>query len=73
MSNRNIIRAWKDEEYRLSLPEAALALLPAHPAGVVEPSGVQARSAGGGALFPSFHDCTWWKCYYTTQGCPASE
>jgi mersacidin/lichenicidin family type 2 lantibiotic len=36
MSHVNVIRAWKDEEYRLSLGEAERALLPAHPAGLVE-------------------------------------
>jgi mersacidin/lichenicidin family type 2 lantibiotic len=36
MSQPNIIRAWKDEEYRRSLSEAERALLPGHPAGLVE-------------------------------------
>jgi len=36
MSNIDVIRAWKDEEYRLGLSEAERALLPAHPAGAVE-------------------------------------
>ena len=36
MSNNDVIRAWKDEEYRLGLSEAERALLPAHPAGAVE-------------------------------------
>ena len=36
MSHPNIIRAWKDEEYRRSLSEAERALLPGHPAGLVE-------------------------------------
>ena len=36
MSHPNIIRAWKDEEYRRSLSEAERALLPSHPAGLVE-------------------------------------
>ena len=32
----HIIRAWKDEEYRMSLTEAELALLPQHPSGMIE-------------------------------------
>jgi mersacidin/lichenicidin family type 2 lantibiotic len=35
MSKIDIIRAWKDEEYRLSLTEAERALLPEHPAGLI--------------------------------------
>ncbi len=34
--NNNIIRAWKDREYRESLSAEELALLPANPAGQVE-------------------------------------
>lgn len=36
MSDLDIIRAWKDEEYRLSLSEDLLAMLPDNPAGLVE-------------------------------------
>jgi mersacidin/lichenicidin family type 2 lantibiotic len=36
MSNIDVIRAWKDEEYRLGLSENERKLLPAHPAGAVE-------------------------------------
>jgi len=36
MSNIDVIRAWKDEEYRLGLSKAELDLLPAHPAGPIE-------------------------------------
>ena len=36
MSNEQIIRAWKDSEYRANLSEAARASLPAHPAGWME-------------------------------------
>jgi mersacidin/lichenicidin family type 2 lantibiotic len=36
MSKLDIIRAWKDEEYRNSLTETQRALLPAHPAGLIE-------------------------------------
>jgi mersacidin/lichenicidin family type 2 lantibiotic len=36
MSHRDIIRAWKDAEFRSSLSEAERAMLPAHPAGSIE-------------------------------------
>jgi mersacidin/lichenicidin family type 2 lantibiotic len=36
MSNIDIIRAWKDVEYRASLSETELAQLPENPAGPVE-------------------------------------
>jgi mersacidin/lichenicidin family type 2 lantibiotic len=36
MSRYNIVRAWKDAEYRHSLSEAERALLPDNPAGTVE-------------------------------------
>jgi mersacidin/lichenicidin family type 2 lantibiotic len=53
MSQPNIIRAWKDEEYRRSLSEAERALLPGHPAGLVElteadMSRIDGGLAGGG-------------------------
>ena len=36
MSQQEIIQAWKDEEFRLSLSEEQRALLPEHPAGLIE-------------------------------------
>jgi mersacidin/lichenicidin family type 2 lantibiotic len=36
MRKVDIIRAWKDEEYRLSLTEEERAQLPPHPAGLIE-------------------------------------
>ena len=36
MKNIDIIRAWKNEEYRLSLTESQRAQLPQNPAGMVE-------------------------------------
>jgi len=35
-----IIRAWKDESFRRSLSDAELAQLPAHPAGLIELTGL---------------------------------
>jgi|JI61114C2RNA_FD_contig_31_7465115_length_297_multi_3_in_0_out_0_1 mersacidin/lichenicidin family type 2 lantibiotic len=36
MNTVNLIRAWKDADYRSSLTAAELAALPEHPAGLVE-------------------------------------
>jgi mersacidin/lichenicidin family type 2 lantibiotic len=36
MTRHQIIRAWKDPEYRSKLSKAERELLPAHPAGLVE-------------------------------------
>ncbi|CCF85508.1 mersacidin/lichenicidin family type 2 lantibiotic [Nitrolancea hollandica] len=50
MSKLDIIRAWKDEEYRLSLDETERALLPANPAGLVELTDVDLDQAAGGGF-----------------------
>jgi mersacidin/lichenicidin family type 2 lantibiotic len=47
MSHENIIRAWKDENFREGLNEMEQLHLPEHPAGLVELSDVDLRSAGG--------------------------
>jgi mersacidin/lichenicidin family type 2 lantibiotic len=44
----DIIRAWKDEEYRLSLTEEQRALLPDNPAGQLELSDADLESVAGG-------------------------
>ena len=48
MSNLDVIRAWKDAEYRNSLSEAERAQLPLHPAGLIELSDVELDAAAGG-------------------------
>ena len=48
MSKIDIVRAWKDEEYRSSLSEAQRAELPNNPAGLVELSESDLREAAGG-------------------------
>lgn len=50
MSEINIIRAWKDEEYRLSLSPAERASLPAHPAGLIELQTAELDAVAGGAI-----------------------
>ncbi len=52
MNTVNVIRAWKDAEYRNSLSAAELAALPQHPAGLVElPEAELAAVAGGKSYF----------------------
>lgn len=48
MKAKDIIRAWKDEHYRLSLSEGERAALPANPAGLVELTDADLGVAAGG-------------------------
>jgi mersacidin/lichenicidin family type 2 lantibiotic len=48
MSKELIIRAWRDEEYLLSLSEAERALLPEHPAGLIELTDEELGPVAGG-------------------------
>lgn len=50
MSEQDIIRAWKDEEYRNSLSEAQRAQLPDNPVGAVELPDSDLDSVSGGTL-----------------------
>ena len=50
MSPLEIIRAWKDPEYRLSLSEAERALVPNHPAGMIELADPDLEGIGGGKI-----------------------
>lgn len=52
MSHQDIIRAWKDEEYRNSLSDAERAQLPENPAGLIElPDEELDAVAGGKSIF----------------------
>jgi mersacidin/lichenicidin family type 2 lantibiotic len=44
----DVIRAWKDPEYRLSLSEDKRAQLPKHPAWLIEVTDADLASVGGG-------------------------
>lgn len=50
MTKLEIIRAWKDEDYRSSLSESERASLPLDPAGVLELSDLELRGAEGGTI-----------------------
>ena len=49
MSNIDIIRAWKDEEYRHSLSAEQQEQLPANPAGLIELNDEDMSSVSGGS------------------------
>ncbi len=50
MSKLNVIRAWKDEEFRRGLSDAERASLPQNPAGLVDLTGEELRAVEGGAV-----------------------
>ncbi len=49
MTKLDVIRAWKDEEYRASLTEEERKLLPEHPAGLIELGDAELEKVGGAA------------------------
>lgn len=57
MNTKDIIRAWKDEEYRRSLSEAERSALPAHPAGLVVIADAELDHVAGGTYTTN---CTQW-------------
>jgi mersacidin/lichenicidin family type 2 lantibiotic len=69
MSHLDIIRAWKDEEYRSSLSDAERILLPDHPAGLIELTKAELDKVTGGAK-PVFFTSTWSQdCAQGTEIC----
>jgi mersacidin/lichenicidin family type 2 lantibiotic len=58
MTKKDIIRAWKDEEYRTSLSEAERAKLPKHPAGLIELTDVELATVAGGKKNNSLATCS---------------
>jgi mersacidin/lichenicidin family type 2 lantibiotic len=57
MKNVDVIRAWKNEEYRRSLSQVERAMLPAHPAGIIELADADLVSVGGAAVPRTFLFC----------------
>jgi mersacidin/lichenicidin family type 2 lantibiotic len=47
MNSEQTIRAWKDEDYRLSLSALELSALPEHPAGLIELSDTDINTVAG--------------------------
>lgn len=73
MKSVDVIRAWKDEAYRLSLTEEQRAALPENPAGMIELNDIDLAAVAGG-MDPDL--VTWqsscagtcgWSC--TTSSC----
>ena len=56
MSNIDIIRAWKDEEYRNSLSEEQRSQIPENPAGMTELSDKDMEALAGGYLAATYGD-----------------
>ena len=56
----DVIRAWKDEDFRAGLTEAQLSLLPAHPSGAIEfhESAYETGSIGHGHTAHCTRACT---------------
>ena len=74
MSNVDIVRAWKDENYRSSLSEEQRALLPENPAGAIELTDMDLEQVeGAGTTLPvgtvgccqTYWTCDFWKCLST--------
>ncbi|HEX4960527.1 MAG TPA: mersacidin/lichenicidin family type 2 lantibiotic [Thermoanaerobaculia bacterium] len=69
----DVVRAWRDEEYRNSLTEQELASLPANPAGMATVDDSALRSVTGGLRTKMvFEDCTTFvgSCVKPGQQCP---
>ncbi len=70
MQEKNIIRAWKDEEYRQSLSEDERALLPPHPAGIIELTDRELGAvAGGTGVEPTYQISTLGCCSWINHEC----
>ncbi len=51
MKSEEIVRSWKDEDYRVGLNDAQQALLPDHPAGLIELTDAELTGVEGGTDF----------------------
>ena len=78
MSQVNVVRAWKDEEYRRGLTEAERAGLPDNPAEFLEQTEAELEQAvGGGIPVHTIADCVYyltptnWTIVNTAGGCPS--
>jgi mersacidin/lichenicidin family type 2 lantibiotic len=68
MSHVDVVRAWKDEAYRLSLSEAERAALPPNPAGLIELAEADLDNVSGGSR-PRH---TRHRCHHTRHRCGGS-
>ncbi|HEV8580814.1 MAG TPA: mersacidin/lichenicidin family type 2 lantibiotic [Thermoanaerobaculia bacterium] len=58
MEQTDVIRAWKDPVYRSGLSRDELAVLPAHPAGLIELRAEDLKSVPSGIALTTAIDCT---------------
>jgi mersacidin/lichenicidin family type 2 lantibiotic len=81
MSTLDVIRVWKDEEYRLSLSDTERGIVPINPAGSLEAADLAINQAVGGAgqnlvlsclSEPCSYGCTYELACITIRGviCP---
>ena len=61
MSKANIIRAWKDEEFRNGLSDAEREMIPENPAGLMELTD-EALDVVAGGLVVAANSCDWCSC-----------
>ena len=66
MSNRDVIRAWKNPAYRNSLRKAERSTIPDNPAGTIEISDEDLGKVAGGEVAPLTGRCT----IPCSLGCP---
>ena len=70
MSHENIIRAWKDENFRNGLSDEQRSLLPDHPAGIIELADVQLTEVAGGQKITLASDEA---CFSGIIACPVLQ
>ena len=58
MTSAEIIRSWKDDEFRSTLSRSRQRRLPPNPAGMVELTDEQLLGVDGGSLPPTVLGCT---------------
>ena len=68
----DVVRAWRDEEYRSSLSAEERASLPENPAGLATISDETLRSITGGCCTSNYDYCSTWVCSCVTppEICP---
>ena len=71
MTMVDIIRAWKDAQYRESLSDEQRALLPEHPAGLIELADAELETVAGAALPRTYAtQCSdGWRCISGSWSC----
>ena len=69
MRKIDVVRAWKDEQYRLSLTEEERSQLPSHPVGTMDLSDADLMSVFGGLEVDPGGGCTCCCCTCTCCTC----